>query len=115
METRRYRKPTVPVVPARRPMPTTQAAGWSSLPIAIPTMPYSRTKAVEPNAKVDPKNPGGCGRTELAGPTRRCLNNLNVALQEVRRFERAIAVHQDTTAIRRETGDRHRENEPEQP
>jgi tetratricopeptide (TPR) repeat protein len=37
------------------------------------------------------------------------LNNLGLALQETRRFEEAIAAHQDALAIYRETGDRHRE------
>ena len=39
------------------------------------------------------------------------LNNLGVALREVRRFEEAITAHQDAAAIYRETGDRHREGE----
>ena len=37
------------------------------------------------------------------------LNNLGLALREVRRFEEAISAHQDAAAIYRETGDRHRE------
>ena len=37
------------------------------------------------------------------------LNNLGVALREVRRFEEAITAHQDAAAIFRETGDRHGE------
>jgi Tetratricopeptide repeat len=37
------------------------------------------------------------------------LNNLGLALREVRRFEEAITAHQDAAAIYRETGDRHRE------
>ena len=37
------------------------------------------------------------------------LNNLGIALREVRRFEEAITAHQDAAAIFRETGDRHRE------
>jgi tetratricopeptide (TPR) repeat protein len=39
------------------------------------------------------------------------LNNLGIALQEMRRFEEAIAVHEDAVAIFRETGDRHSEGE----
>ena len=37
------------------------------------------------------------------------LNNLGVALREVRRFEEAITACQDAAAIYRETGDRHSE------
>ncbi len=37
------------------------------------------------------------------------LNNLGIALQEVRRFEEAITAHQQDLEICRETGDRHRE------
>ena len=37
------------------------------------------------------------------------LNNLGMALREVRRFEEAITAAQDAAAIFRETGDRHRE------
>ena len=37
------------------------------------------------------------------------MNNLGVALGEVRRFEEAITAHQDAAAIFRETGDRHGE------
>jgi len=37
------------------------------------------------------------------------LNNLGVAVAEVRRFEEAITAHQDAAAIFRETGDRHGE------
>ena len=37
------------------------------------------------------------------------LNNLGIALREVRRFEEAITAHQDAAAIFRETGDRHGE------
>ena len=37
------------------------------------------------------------------------LNNLGIALREVRRFEEAISAHQDAAAIFRETGDRHGE------
>jgi tetratricopeptide (TPR) repeat protein len=37
------------------------------------------------------------------------LNNLGLALQEVRRFEEAISALQDAAVIFRETGDRHRE------
>ena len=37
------------------------------------------------------------------------LNNLGIALKEVRRFEEAITAHQDAAAIFRETGDRHGE------
>jgi hypothetical protein len=37
------------------------------------------------------------------------LNNLGVALREVRWFDEAIAAHQDAAAIFRETGDRHGE------
>ena len=34
------------------------------------------------------------------------LNNLGVALRELRRFEEAVSAHQDAAAIYRETGDR---------
>ena len=37
------------------------------------------------------------------------LNNLGLALVEVRRFEEAITAHQDAAAIYRETGDRYGE------
>ena len=37
------------------------------------------------------------------------LNNLGLALQEVRRFDEAITAHQEDLAICRETGDRHGE------
>ena len=37
------------------------------------------------------------------------LNNLGLALREVRRFEEAISAHQDAAAIDRQTGDRHSE------
>jgi tetratricopeptide (TPR) repeat protein len=37
------------------------------------------------------------------------LNDLGVALGETRRFDEAIAAHQDAAQIRRDTGDRHRE------
>jgi tetratricopeptide repeat protein len=37
------------------------------------------------------------------------LNNLGVALAEVRRFEEAITACQHAAAVYRETGDRHRE------
>jgi hypothetical protein len=37
------------------------------------------------------------------------LNNLGLALREVRRFDEAITAQQDAAAIFRETGDRHRE------
>ena len=37
------------------------------------------------------------------------LNNLGIALREVRRFDEAITAHQDAAAIFRETGDRHGE------
>jgi len=37
------------------------------------------------------------------------LNNLGLALREVRRFEEAITANQDAAAIYRETGGRHRE------
>jgi tetratricopeptide (TPR) repeat protein len=40
------------------------------------------------------------------------LNNLGVALREVRRFEEAISAHRDAAAIYRETGDRHCEGQP---
>ena len=39
----------------------------------------------------------------------RALDNLGIALREVRRFEEAITAHQDAAAIFRETGDRHGE------
>ena len=38
------------------------------------------------------------------------LNNLGVALVEVRQFDEAITAHQDAAAIYRETGDPHRED-----
>ena len=38
------------------------------------------------------------------------LNNLGVALREVRRFEEAITAHQEDLAIFREAGDRYRES-----
>lgn len=34
------------------------------------------------------------------------LNNLGLALRQVRRFEEAITAHQDAAAIHQETGDR---------
>ena len=37
------------------------------------------------------------------------LNNLGIALREVRRFAEAITAHQDAAAVFRETGDRHSE------
>ena len=37
------------------------------------------------------------------------LNNLGLALAEVRRFDEAITAYQDAATIRRETGDRHGE------
>ncbi|MBB5085246.1 tetratricopeptide repeat protein [Nonomuraea endophytica] len=37
------------------------------------------------------------------------MNNLGLALREVRRFEEAIAAHEQATAIHREVGDRHAE------
>jgi hypothetical protein len=37
------------------------------------------------------------------------LTNAGIALRETRRFEEAIAAHQDAAAIFRETGDLHRE------
>lgn len=37
------------------------------------------------------------------------LNNLGLALRQVRRFEEAITAHQEAAAIYRETGDRHGE------
>jgi tetratricopeptide (TPR) repeat protein len=37
------------------------------------------------------------------------LDNLGIALRELRRFEEAITAHQEAAAICRETGDRHRE------
>ncbi|WP_308042433.1 tetratricopeptide repeat protein, partial [Streptomyces sp. 8L] len=39
------------------------------------------------------------------------LNNLGLALQEVRRFQEAINAHTRDLAICRETGDRHREGQ----
>ena len=47
----------------------------------------------------------------MTGAARAALNNLGLALREVRRFEEAISAHQDAAAIYRETGDRHREGE----
>ncbi|MFC5188090.1 tetratricopeptide repeat protein [Actinomadura harenae] len=39
------------------------------------------------------------------------LNNLGIALQQMRQFEEAITTHQDAAAIYRETGDRHSEGQ----
>jgi tetratricopeptide (TPR) repeat protein len=51
------------------------------------------------------------GAARRLGDSRECdaLNNLGLALQNVRRFEEAIAAHQDVGAIFRKTGDRNGE------